>query len=96
MTEKLLHGRKSERFKIEDPIQYVVAIDSQSSKSKATNCSQEGICFESEFNLTPGAVLFIAAEGDLRYYRAEVRWSEKLEGSDPERYTIGAEYIDPL
>ena len=96
MAERHLSGRKFERFKIEDPIQYLVAIDPKASRSKATSCSQEGICFESEYNLTPGAVVFIAAEGDFSYYQAEVRWSEKLEGSDPVRYTVGAEYIDPL
>jgi len=64
--------------------------------SKATNCSQEGICFLFEVNLTPGSVVLIASEGDFRYYRAEVKWADKQEGKGPERYIVGAEYIDPL
>ena len=64
--------------------------------AKASNCSQDCICFESKVNLSSGTAVFIAAEGDFRQYRAEVKWSEKLEKTDPERYTVGAEYTDPL
>jgi hypothetical protein len=64
-------------------------------KSKISNCSQEGIFFESELNLLPGTVVFISSYGDSKYYRAEVKWTEKLGRAGVERYGIGAEYIDP-
>jgi hypothetical protein len=90
MAEKNLPDRKSERFKNEDPIQFAVAQDPTVFSSKASNCSQDGICFESEVSLSPGTVVFIAAEGDIRYYRAEVKWADKQEGKGQERYIVGA------
>jgi hypothetical protein len=46
--------------------------------------------------LLPGTVVFISSYGDSKYYRAEVKWTEKLDRAGVERYGIGAEYIDPL
>ena len=54
-----------------------------------------GHFFESELKLLPGTVVFISGAGDSKYYRAEVKWSQKLDRVGAERYGIGAEYIDP-
>jgi hypothetical protein len=80
---------------MEASIEFMVALNPRLFKSKILNCSQEGIFFESELELAPGTVVFISSEGDSKYYRAKVKWTEKLDGVDVERYGIGAEYIDP-
>jgi len=80
---------------LEAPIEFMVVLDPRLFKSKISNCSQEGIFFESELKLLPGTVVFISGAGDSKYYRAEVKWSQKLDRVGAERYGIGAEYIDP-
>ena len=80
---------------MEAPIGFMVGRNPILFKSKISNCSQEGIFFESELNLLPGTVVFISSYGDSKYYRAEVKWTEKLDRAGVERYGIGAEYIDP-
>ena len=66
---------------MEAPIGFMVALNPNLFKSKISNCSQEGIFFESELKLLPGTVVFISSDGDSKYYRAEVKWSEKLDQS---------------
>jgi len=95
MVKKHQHVRKSERFDLEAPIGFMVALDQRLFKSKISNCSQEGVFFESEVKLDPGTIVFLSSEGDSKYYRAEVKWSAKLDRAGEERYRIGAEYIDP-
>ena len=80
---------------MEAPIGFMVGRNPILFKSKISNCSQEGIFFESELNLLPGTVVFISSDGDSKYYRAEVKWTEKLDRAGVELYGIGAEYIDP-
>ena len=95
MNKKHQHARKSERFITEAPIGFMVALNARLFKSKILNCSQEGIFFESELELLPGTVVFISSDGDSKYYRAKVKWTEKLDRDGVDRYGIGAEYIDP-
>ena len=73
----------------------MVALSPRLIKSKILNCSQEGIFFESELELLPETVVLISSDGDSRYYRAKVKWTEKLDRVDVDRYGIGAEYLDP-
>lgn len=80
---------------MEGPIGFMVALNPRLFKSEISNCSQEGIFFESELKLLPGTIVFISADGDSKYYRAEIKWAEKLDRAGVERYGIGAEYIDP-
>jgi hypothetical protein len=95
LDKKNPSGRRSERFAVEAPIQFAAAQNPRLFASKISNCSQSGICFESGVHLHPGTVFFVAAAGDAKYYRAQVKWSEKLGGKGTERYAIGAEYLDP-
>ena len=95
MDKEHQHVRKSERFKLEAPIGFMVALDPSLFKSQISNCSQEGVFFESELKLLPGTVVFISSEGDSKYFRVKVQWAKKLDGVGVERYGIGAEYIDP-
>jgi len=95
MGKKFEYARQSERFKLEAPIGFMVALNPILFKSKISNCSQEGVFFESEVKLDPGTIVFLSSEGDSKYYRAEVKWSAKLDRAGAERYRIGAEYIDP-
>jgi hypothetical protein len=37
----------------------------------------------------------VAAAGDAKYYRAQVKWAEKLAREGPQRFAIGAQYLDP-
>ena len=80
---------------MEAPIGFMVGRNPILFKSKISNCSQEGIFFESELNLLPGTVVFISSYGHSKYYRAEVKWTEKLHRAGVELHGIGAEYIDP-
>ena len=95
MGKKHQHPRCSERFPLEAPIGFMVALNPSLFKSKISNCSEEGVFFESELKLLPGTVVFISSDGDSKYCRAEVKWSEKLDQAGAERYGIGAKYIDP-
>ena len=52
---------------MEAPIGFMVALNPNPFKSKISNCSQEGIFFESELNLLPGTVVFISSDGDSKY-----------------------------
>jgi hypothetical protein len=94
VEERYLPGRKSERFVAEDPVQFMVAVNPRLLTSKISNCSQEGICFETELNLRPGTVIFVAAGSDARYYRAQVKWTEQIEREGTGRFAVGAEYLD--
>jgi hypothetical protein len=95
MGKKFVYARQSERFKLEAPIGFMVALNPILFKSKISNCSQEGVFFESEIKLLPGTVLFISSDGDSKYFRAQVKWTERLDKVGVERYGIGVEYIDP-
>jgi predicted Zn finger-like uncharacterized protein len=94
MDKKNQHPRRSERFPLEAPIGFMVALNPSLFNSKISNCSEEGVFFESELKLLPGTVAFISLEGDSKYCRAEVKWSKKLDIAGAERYGIVAEYID--
>jgi hypothetical protein len=93
-TQQHYPGRKSERFALEAPIQFTVALNPHVLTSKISDCSEGGLRFESGVNLRPGTVVFVAAAGDSRYYRAEVKWAEQLAREGAPRYAIGAEYLD--
>jgi hypothetical protein len=80
---------------MEAPVGFMVALNPILFKSKISNCSQEGIFFESELELLPGTVILISSDGDSKYFRAKVKRTEKLDRVGVERYGIGAEYIDP-
>ena len=92
--KRFVPGRKSERFAAEAPVQFMVALNPHLLSSHICNCSSEGVCFESEVNLRPGTIVFVAAAGDSRFYRAQVKWAEKLEREGTARYMVGAEYLD--
>jgi|APFre7841882724_1041349.scaffolds.fasta_scaffold203078_2 hypothetical protein len=96
MMKKEKDQRMSERFNIGAPIQFGIALNSSLFKSEISNCSRDGIYFESEAALPEGAVILLSAVGDYRFFRAEVKWSKKLDISGVERYAIGAQYIDPI
>jgi len=50
--------------------------------------------YSSEIKLLPGTVLFISSDGDSKYFRAQVKWTERLDRVGVERYGIVGEYID--
>jgi hypothetical protein len=88
--------RTSERFNTGAPIQFVMAQKPSLFKSTISNCSRDGIYFESELALPVGTVILLSAVEDYRFFRAEVKWSKKLDISGVDRYAIGAQYIDPI
>jgi hypothetical protein len=96
MIKKEKDQRMSERFNTGAPIQFVIARNPGLFKSTISNCSRDGIYFESEVALPAGAVILLSAVGDYRFFRSEVKWSKKLDISGVERYAIGAQYIDPI
>ena len=95
MCKNFEYARQSERFTLEAPIGFMVALNPILFKSRISNCSQEGVFFESEIKLLPGTVLFISSDGDSKYFRARVKWTERLDRVGVEQYGIGVEYIDP-
>jgi hypothetical protein len=95
MGKKHQHLRRSERFTLEAPIEFMVDLNPNLFKSKISNCSEEGVFFESELKLLPGTVVLISSDGVSKFCSAVVKWSEKLDQAGAERYGIGAEYIDP-
>lgn len=73
MDKEHQHDRQSERFNLEAPIGFMVPLNPRLFKSKISNCSEEGVFFESELKLLPGTVVFISSDGDSKYYSAEVK-----------------------
>jgi len=91
-TEK----RASERFLIERPIKFSYAISKEIINGKINDCSEDGINFETTFEIQPGTVIFIADVDDNKYFRAEVKWCKNLNSANPNLFSVGAKYFDSV
>ncbi len=107
MRQTAAERRYHERFDIEAPIHYTRFTSYPSGRHEATlkNCSEGGICFESDDALLPGQYIRVRLErpadinvcaGALERLRTQavvrVRWCSKSDPSDPAPYGVGASY----
>ena len=67
--------------------------------ARMLNCSDDGLYFESDQFLHPGADVFIRIEtsfhiqGDYKCHHARIRWGKRLKNT-PYAYGYGAKYVD--
>ena len=67
--------------------------------ARMVNCSDDGLYFESDQFLQPGAKVFIRIEnsphshGDYECHHAGIRWGKRLKNT-PYAYGYGAKYVD--
>ena len=90
MTDK----RASERFLFEGPVKYSYTTSKDILEGKLVNCSEDGINFETTFEIQPGAVIFIADVEDNKYFRAEVKWCKNLDSANSDLFSVGAKYLE--
>jgi hypothetical protein len=87
--------RKSERFDLQAPAKFVSTDAKHPLQAEIINCSETGLCFETDSALPPGAIVFVAAKGDNRFFRAEVKWCRRKVVAAKINFRIGARYVDP-
>jgi len=87
--------RKSERFELEADVQFVSTDARHPLKAAIVNCSDTGLCFETDAALPPGSVVFVSARDDNKFFRAIVRWCQRQIGAEKINFRVGAEYMDP-
>ena len=67
--------------------------------TRMLNCSDDGLYFESDHFLQPGAEVFIRIEnipdshGDYKCHHAKIKWGKRLKNT-PYAYGYGAKYVD--
>jgi hypothetical protein len=88
--------RISERFQLSESVKFTHFYLKNVFRAQLINCSEEGVCFESDIGLQPGADVFIARSNDNKYFRAQVVWCKKLNDNVAFDYGTGAVYNDPV
>jgi hypothetical protein len=88
--------RKSERFAMSAPVQFVSTDAKHPLKAQIIDCSETGLCFETDSALPPGSIVFVSARDDNKFFRAMVRWCQRQVGAEKINFRIGAEYMDPV
>jgi len=70
-------------------------------KNRMLNCSDDGLYFESDQLLLPGAEVFIRIDnfphsptGSYRCHHVKVKWGKRLKNS-PYTYCYGVKYVEP-
>ena len=94
MNKKFVE-RKSERFEMLAPVQFVSTDAKHPLNAQIINCSETGLCFETDSALPPGSIVFVSARDDNKFFRAMVRWCQRQIGAEKIHFRIGAEYMDP-
>ena len=92
--DKKLVKRKSERFEMSAPVQFVSTDAKHPLNAQIINCSETGLCFETDSALPPGSIVFVSARNDNKFFRAMVRWCQRQIGAEKIHFRIGAEYMD--
>ena len=90
--KNLAEKRSSERFYLKAPIKYRTAKEKEPRKANMFNCSQGGFYFETSSPLRPGVDLVVSAEGQEKFFRASIKWCQRVGPIDKSIYGIGAEY----
>ena len=86
--------RASERFHVDGPVKFFCTTSKEIINGKINNCSEDGINFETTFEIQPGTVIFIADVEDNKYFRAEVKWCKNLDSANSNLFSVGAKYFD--
>ncbi len=87
--------RSSERFETRGKVRFVSTNARHPLQAEIINCSEGGLCFETESALPPGSVIFVSAGNDNKFFRAQVRWCQRLAGGRRVKFRIGGQYLDP-
>ena len=89
---KFMEKRNSERFYLKAPIKYSTARVKETREANMFNCSESGLYFETSSPLKPGVDVVVSAAGQNRYFRASIKWCQRVGPIDKPIYGIGAEY----
>jgi len=94
MTIKVKEKRTSERFTIHSLVKFSCIGSDDMLDGSLLNCSEDGICFASRFEIQPGTAVFISEAENSKYFRAEVMWCKKTDDTETDSFVIGARYSD--
>lgn len=92
MSIKVKEKRTSERFTIHSLVKFSCIGSDDTLDGSLLNCSEDGICFDSRFEIQPGTAIFIAEAENSKYFRAEVIWCKKTDDTGADSFVIGARY----
>ena len=87
-----MEKRNSERFYLKAPIKYSTASVKETREANMFNCSEGGLYFETNSPLKPGVDVAVSAAGQNRYFRASIKWCQRVGPIDKSIYGVGAEY----
>ena len=90
--KNLMEKRNSERFYLKAPIKYSAARVKKTHEANMFNCSEGGLYFETNSPLKPGLDVEVSAVGQKRYFRASIKWCQRVGPIDKSIYGVGAEY----
>lgn len=90
--KNLKENRKSERFYLKTPIKYRTAKVEKMRKANMFNCSDGGFYFETTSPLRPGVEVTVSADGQDKFFRASIKWCQRVGPIDKTIYGVGAEY----
>ena len=87
-----MEKRISERFYLKAPIKYSTAKVKGTREANMFNCSESGLYFETNSPLKPGVDVVVSAAGQDRYFRASIKWCQRVGPIDKSIYGVGARY----
>ena len=96
--------RRSARYTTKEKIEYAFLSSDRFFKSSTVNCSRDGLCFKSIYEIKTRAKVYIVGENSHRIRGrgslplngfAEVKWCRKRPNTPALYFLIGAEYKDP-
>ena len=90
--KNFMEQRNSERFYLKAPIKYSVARVKETREANMFNCSEGGLYFETNSPLKPGVDVVVSAADQNKYFRASIKWCQRVGPIDKSIYGIGAEY----
>ena len=100
-THKLMEKRHHERINHNTMASLESLQVGINENNRMINCSGDGLYFESNQILLPGAEVFIRTEnfpnsqtGSYRCHHAKIKWGKRLKNS-PYAYGYGAKYVEP-
>ena len=97
--------REHVRYDLDTPIVYAFQDSDQFNPARLCNYCKEGMCFESDNAIEPGADIYIMMENflpdsiDAEFYDgylAEVRWCRRYPPEAAEQFLVGVKYYQTI
>ncbi len=95
---KFLNQRTGERNRVETPILYSRKDGINCYSAELHDCSENGICFTSDFPYLPGTRINVKGKSEIGLMPIEVRWSKKdqKDESGAPCFKVGAKFIETI